>query len=317
MSEGRNTSGGADLDRLRRIRDRLEQRARITRAIRELFDSKGFLEVETPRRIQSPAPELQIDLEPTGDRFLAASPELQMKRLLAAGYERIYQICHCFRRGESGDLHQPEFTMIEWYRLGAGYQQLMLDCEELLEAAASSVGVFPEVALDGGTVALGAPFERIELADAFESAAGWRPGANPDPDRFDRDLVDKVEPWLPGDRPVFLVGYPAAMASLARIDPENQARAERFELYAGGLELANGFGELVDPLEQRRRFEEESAARVQRGAPRIPLDERFLSALEAGLGECAGIALGIDRLVMLLTGAARVDEVVAFPEGTA
>jgi lysyl-tRNA synthetase class 2 len=317
VENGHDRSDRTGLERLRETRPRLEQRARIGRAIRAWLDDQGFLEVETPLRIESPAPELHIDVEPSGERFLIASPELQMKRLLAAGYERIYQICRCFRRGERGDLHQPEFTMLEWYRRGGGTGDLMRDCEQLIEATAREVSAFPTVERDGRSVDLTGPFERIEVGDAFERAAGWRPGSAPEADRFDRDLVDKVEPWLPFDRPVFLTGYPAAMASLARIDPTDPTRAERFELYAGGLELANGFAELTDPVEQRRRFEAESAARAEAGLATAPLDERFLATLENGLGECAGIALGVDRLVMLLTGAERVDEVVAFPEGTA
>jgi lysyl-tRNA synthetase class 2 len=315
--KGRKRRAVEDRERLRRIRSRLERRARITSAIRGFFDGLGFLEVETPLRIESPAPERHIDVERTGERYLIASPELQMKRLLAAGYERIYQICHCFRRGERGDLHQPEFTMIEWYRLGGRVDDLRADCEQLIETAARAAGAFPTVARGDRDVDLRPPFERIDLGDAFEEAAGWRPGASPDPDRFDRDLVEKVEPWLPIDRPVFLCGYPAAMASLARIDLGDPTRAERFELYAGGLELANGFGELTDPAEQRRRFEAEAAARERAGLSVARLDERFLGALAIGLEDCAGIALGLDRLVTLLTGAARVDEVVAFPEGTA
>jgi len=316
VSDRSKESPAADLERLRRTRTRLERRARIVGAVRALLDGQGFFEVETPLRVASPAPERHIDHERSGDRFLIASPELQMKRLLAAGYERIYQICRCFRRGERGGLHQPEFTMLEWYRLGGGIEDLMRDCEQLVEAAARAVDTFPAVARGGGTIDLTPPFPRLDLGNAFEQAAGWLPGASPDPDRFDEDLVDKVEPWLPADRPAFLIGYPAAMASLARLSPEDPARAERFELYAGGLELANGFAELTDPAEQRRRFEAESSARAVAGLATAPLDERFLAALVHGLGDCAGIALGIDRLVMLLTDAISIDEVVAFPEGT-
>ncbi|MFO8072011.1 MAG: EF-P lysine aminoacylase EpmA [Polyangia bacterium] len=306
-----------DRRRLASLRERLEARARIFAAIRDWFATNGFLEVETPIRIPAPAPEIHIDAEPCGDRYLIASPELQMKRLLAAGYERIFQICRCFRRGERGDRHLPEFTMLEWYRAGGGPRDLMRDCEELLHAGAEATGSFPLVERYGFRIDLSAPFERIEVAGAFERAAGWRPGADPDPSRFERDLVERVEPSLPADRPVFLDRYPAAMASLARICPEEPDTAERFELYAGGLELANGFGELTDPAEQRGRFVAERTARKKAGKDVYPLDERFLAALELGLAPCAGIALGLDRLVMLLTCAESIDEVVAFPEGTA
>ncbi|MCP4675574.1 MAG: EF-P lysine aminoacylase GenX [Deltaproteobacteria bacterium] len=298
--------------RLVALRPFIEKRARIIDSLRRSLKDLGFLEVETPLRIPAPAPELHIEAEPSGDCFLVTSPELQMKRLLAAGYGNIFQICHCFRRGERGERHLPEFTMIEWYRTEATINELMDDCERLIGNAATATCGFPVIKGQTGNIDLTPPWERIEVADAFERHAGWRPGARPDPDRFDRDLVSKVEPALPKNRPVFLVGYPASQASLARLDPSNPARAERFELYAGGLELANGFTELVDPDEQRKRFTEEAHARNKAGKAPYPIDEKFLGAMELGLSPCAGIALGLDRLVMLLTGAVTIDNVVTF-----
>lgn len=308
----------AESDRIRlvNLKDNLIGRARILSAVRCFFSQAGFIEVETPLRIPAPAPELYIDTEPSGDRFLIASPELQMKRLAAAGYDKIFQLCRCFRQGERGEKHLPEFTMLEWYRLEADMSGLMTDCENLLIAAANGAFGIDAALKNRCGLALTTPFERIEVADAFERWAGWRPNGNPDAERFDRDLVDKVEPNLPSNRPVFLVGYPSALASLSRLDPQNPERAERFELYAGGLELANGFSELTCPHQQRRRFESEEAARRAKGKAPYPTDVRFLSALTLGLGDCAGIALGIDRLVMLLLGAGTIDEVTAFPEGT-
>ncbi len=306
-----------ELERLARLRPALEKRARIIEAVKKHFYDLGFLEVETPVRIPSPAPELHIDAEPSGARFLSTSPELQMKRMLATGqYNRIFQICRCFRRGERGEIHLPEFTMIEWYRVGVGIVEIMEDCEEMIRCAAIACGVFPKVNRKNATVDLSPPWDRMSVADAFEEFAGWRPGASPDPHRFDMDLVEKVEPSLPLTRPVFLVGYPSSMASLARLSPDDPNTAERFELYAGGLELANGFAELTDPVEQRKRFEDEESARRAAGKQPYTVDERFLAALESGLAPCAGIALGVDRLVMLLTGAEKIDDVVAFPEGT-
>ncbi|MDD5309305.1 MAG: EF-P lysine aminoacylase GenX, partial [Deltaproteobacteria bacterium] len=213
-----------------------------------------------------------------------------------------------------GARHQPEFTMLEWYRRDAGSDELMRDCEGLVAACAAAVERLPGPRLLPPGLDIETPWERLAVADAFERHAGWRPGAAPDEDRFDRDLVDKVEPALPRDRPVFLFGYPASMASLARLVPGDPSIADRFELYVAGLELANGFAELTDPAEQRRRFEEERAARLAAGKPVWPLDERFLKALELGMRPAAGIALGVDRLVMALTGAATIDEVVAFPD---
>lgn len=317
MIDEEDSGARVDRRRLELKRPFLEGRQRALRAIRETFEGWGFMEVETPTRIPAPAPEQHIDAEPSGRRYLITSPELQMKRLMAAGYEKIFQICHCFRRGERGDRHLPEFTMLEWYRTRSTVQDLMRDCELLVEAAAKAVGSFPVVKRGGISVNLTAPWERIEVSDAFEEHAGWRPGADPSPDRFNRDLAFKVEPSLPGDRPVFLAGYPAAMAALSRLDPADPSRAERFELYAGGLELANGYTELVDPDEQTRRFKDEAKKRKEQGRRAYPLDNRFLAALRLGLEPCAGIALGFDRLAMLLTGAETIDEVVAFPEGTA
>jgi lysyl-tRNA synthetase class 2 len=257
---------------------------------------------------------VHIDVEPSGECFLIASPELQMKRLLAAGYDRIFQICHCFRRAERGRLHLPEFTMMEWYRSHAGIEELMADCERMICSAAKAADAYPLIRRFNQTIDLGPPWHEIEVKDAFERFAGWRPGASPDPNRFDMDLVDKVEPALPKDKPVFLKGYPAAMASLARLDPTDETRAERFELYVGGVELANGFVELTDPVEQRRRFETDALARRKNKQTVYPVDERFIQALALGLDQCAGIALGLDRLIMLLTGAPGIDDVVAFPE---
>ncbi|MCP4198184.1 MAG: EF-P lysine aminoacylase GenX [Proteobacteria bacterium] len=302
--------------RLARVAPYLNKRAKVIDAIRKKFESWGFLEVETPTRIPAPAPESHIDAEPSGKQFLVPSPELQMKQLLAAGYDKIFQICHCFRQGERGDTHLPEFTMLEWYRLNASIINLMGDCEQLVESAAKAVQAYPTTHRQNNPINLSGPWERLEVADAFERYAGWRPGSNPDPNRFDVDLVSKVEPGLPPNRPVFLVGYPAAMASLAKLDETDTTRAERFELYAGGLELANGFTELTDPKEQRDRFEKEKNARSAAKKTVYPLDENFLGALEQGLGPCAGIAMGLDRLVMVLTGASVIDDVVAFPEGT-
>lgn len=303
----------ADAERLRGVLGNLKVRAQIMNALRLHFRGQGFMEVETPCRIPSPAPERHIDLEPSGSWFLMASPELQMKRLVAAGYDRVFQICRCFRAGEQGMRHQPEFTMLEWYRTGAGLEELMADCEALVCACAESLGVGSVLRYQGALIDIRRPWPRLAVGEAYERFAGWRPGADPDPDRFDLDMVDKVEPSLPSERPCFLHDYPAAMASLARLRPDDPAVAERVELYIGGLELGNGFVELVDAAEQRSRFEQESAFRQRHGKPSWPLDEKFLAALERGMPPCAGLALGLDRLVMLLCNAATIDEVVAFP----
>ena len=196
----------AATERLARLEPRLKKRSDVIVAIRRQFGAWGFLEVETPTRIPAPAPESHIDAPPSGDQFLISSPELQMKRLLGAGYDKIFQICHCFRQKERGETHLPEFTMLEWYRLDASMTDLMRDCEKLVVSAAKAVDAYPTVHRHSHSIDLTPPWERLEVADAFERYAGWRPGANPDPNRFDMDLVSKVEPALPSDRPLFLVG---------------------------------------------------------------------------------------------------------------
>ncbi len=290
----------------------LRQRARIIAAIRHMFASADFLEVETPLRIPAPAPELHIDPTPSGDAFLIASPELQMKRLMAAGCDRIFQICHCFRDGERGPRHLPEFTMLEWYRAGGTLADLMDDCRAIVTAGACAVGSPETITRQGTLIHLNDEWPVLEVQDTFERLADWRPGADPDPLRFDMDLVDRVEPALPADRPCFLAGYPAAMASLARLDNDNPERALRMELYAGGLELANGYEELTDARLQRERFIAEEARRRAAEKPPFPMDEAFFKALETGLPPCAGMAMGLDRLVMLLTDLPTINDVVAF-----
>ncbi len=290
----------------------LALRARVRRAIREFFDARGFLEVETPVRIPAPALERHIDAVPSGAAWLRTSPELHMKRLLAAGCERIYQMGPCFRAGERGDRHHPEFTLLEWYRAGAGYLDLLADTRELLAAVAVAAIGRAAIATRAGRLALAAAWEAITVSAAFRRWAGWDPVAAFDEQRFEADLVAKVEPRLPTDRPAVLMDYPAAAAALARRKPDDPRVAERWELYLGGLELANAFSELTDAVEQRARFEACAAARRAAGLPVYPLDEAFLAALAAEMPPSAGIALGIDRLVMLLAGAATFDEVLPF-----
>ncbi len=266
--------------------------------IRHFFAQRNFLEVETPVRLPCPALETHIDAEPSGDWFLRTSPELHMKRLLAAGFERIFQIGPCFRRGERGERHHPEFTMLEWYRTGTDYLGILDDTKALLAAAG-----LPE-----------RRWEVIPVSEAFLRWAGWDPSQAYDAARFELDLVDKVEPALPRDRAVVLIDYPAEAAALSRRKPDAPHLAERWELYLDGIEIANAYSELTDPEEQRRRFAEAARARAAMGKPVYAVDEAFLAALEAGLPPCGGIALGIDRLVMALAGATSLDVVIPFRE---
>lgn len=292
-------NGDEGLTRLGRKRPWLEQRARILQGIRAFFVERGFLEVETPHRVPANAPEPHLDAVRSGDWYLHTSPELAMKRLLAAEYPKIFQLCRCWREGERGRRHLAEFTMLEWYRAGVDYRALMEDCEDLLPALGFGRGDER-------------PWPRISVAEAFGMWAGTSPEAALAAGTFDECVAFRVEPALAElGSPVFLVDYPAACAALARRKPGRTDLAERFELYAGGLELANGFSELTDPEEQRARFVADRASRRAAGKDPYPMPEPFLRDL-ARLPPCAGIALGVDRLVMLLTGAEEIGEVVAF-----
>jgi elongation factor P--(R)-beta-lysine ligase len=292
---------------LSRRRDALEQRGAIFDRIRCFFKGKGYLEVETPFRIPAPAPEAQIDAIASAGWFLQTSPELCMKRMLAAGYQRIFQICRCWREGERGVRHLPEFTMLEWYRAGADYLSIMEETEELVAAAA---GV-PQVSYRGHSIDLAPPWERITVAEAFERYAESSPEEALAVGNFDEIMVERIEPRLGLVRPTFIYDYPACCGALARLKEGDPSIAERFELYLGGLEIANAFSELTDPLEQRARFEVEAAERAFLGKPGYPVAEKFLQAL-AIMPPAAGIALGLDRLVMVLLDAETIDQVVAF-----
>ena len=291
--------------------DALRRRARMIRAIRRFFQDKDFLEVETPLRIPAPAPESHIDVVASGEWFLQPSPELCMKRLLAAGYPRIFQICKCFRVGERGDRHLPEFTMLEWYREGTDYRTLMDDCEALITLVARELGFDGIFSRQGREIRLVIPWERITVREAFRRYATMTAAEALRTDRFDEILASEVEPNLGMGSPVFLYEYPAELGALARVKEGDPGIAERFELYCAGLELANAFSELTDAEEQRRRFEEASHDRRLNGSPLYPMPERFLAALPQ-MSPSAGIALGVDRLAMLLADKSRIDEVVAF-----
>ncbi len=292
---------------LARKRPALEARARIVQTIRAFFVGGDFLEVETPHRIPANAPEIHIDAVPSGGWSLHTSPELAMKRLLAAGYPRLFQLCRVWRQGERGRRHLPEFTLLEWYRSGCDYTALMTDCETLL------ANLVPAAALSVGDrrVDLTRPWERLTVADAFARHASLPLAEALAGERFDEILTTEIEPRLGWETPTFLTDYPAELAALARRKPGNPAVAERFELYIAGVELANAFSELTDAAEQRSRFARDEALRCAAGKPPCPTPEPFLREL-AAMPPSAGIALGLDRLVMLLTGAATIDEVVAF-----
>lgn len=297
--------------------DALRQRHRVLQAVRGYFDGLGFVEVETPVAVPSPGLELHLDaFEMVGlkqRRWLQTSPEYHMKRLLAAGMGNIYQLCKTFRRDEQGSLHEPEFTMLEWYRPNAGSLEMMRDTERLVAQAARLLRGSTRIPGLRGAVDLTPPWEELTVAEAFARYAS-RPLDEllRDEDAFYLSLIDEVEPNLGRGRPTFLTRYPASMAALARLCPDDPSVADRFEAYIDGVELCNGFGELVDAAEQRRRLERDAQQRRRLNKTPYPIDERFLAALEQGLPASGGNALGVDRLVMLLLGARCVQDVVAF-----
>jgi lysyl-tRNA synthetase class 2 len=309
----------------RRVRDgrqdvaQLLARERVVDGIRAFFKARGFHEVETPLLVAHPGMEPHLEVFKTelvtargarADAYLTTSPEYAMKKLLAAGLGRIFQVCKAFRnREEVSAGHNPEFTILEWYRANADYTALMDDCEGLL-------GELSEGSLKQ-------PFERVSVREAFEryadvnldaddlSQSRYAPGTWEQ--LFHQILLNEVEPHLGRDRPTILYDYPIQLAALARPKPGDPRYAERFELYAGGLELGNAFSELVDPVEQRRRLESEREERIESGRTVYDMDEDFIRALEVGIPPSAGIAVGVDRLVTLLTGARAVRDVLWFP----
>jgi lysyl-tRNA synthetase class 2 len=333
-------SGGEDW-RPAASRALLAQRAALLARTREFFAARGVLEVDTPILVNAPASDVHIvsaavqlarDAPPAPGAaqaaahpplYLHTSPEYAMKRLLAAGSGDIFQVCHVVRGAEHGRLHNPEFTLIEWYRVGFSLAALMDEVEALVRlllgpAAAHRAGerisyrdaFLRELGLDP----LGAPDEALEKAARPLGLVG----AGADRDAWLELLMGAaVGPRLGRNALTFIHGYPASQAALARLDPHDPRTARRFELYCDGIELANGFHELAAATEQRARFERDNAERRRRGLASGPIDERLLAALASGLPDCAGVALGFDRTLMLATGASRIEEVLAFPTARA
>ena len=336
-------------DRLARRRANLAARGRILGAVRDFFAAALYIEVDTPALQVSPGLEPHLKAfatmlhDPQGggarQRYLHTSPEFAMKKLVAGGLPRIWQLAHVYRDGERSATHHPEFAMLEWYRAGASYHDLMGECEALLRAVQTAAGS-AALRWRGRSADARLPWQRLTVAEAFERHAGidllstapeperpdaallgtaaTRIGLAPHPgddweSLFFRIFLEFVEPHLGIAAPTILYDYPLALAALSRPKPGDPRLAERFELYVCGLELANAFGELTDPAEQRRRFMAEQARKQALYGETYPIDEDFLAALEHGLPECAGIALGFDRLVMLATGAEHIEEVLWAP----
>ncbi len=285
-------------------------RGRVLRAVRKFFWDAGYLEVETPIRIPAPAPEEHIDAPESGEWFLHTSPELCMKRLLAAGFQKIFQICRCFRSGERGRRHLPEMTLLEWYTANTDYLDMMTQCERLIQYIVKSLGR-EQLQYRGSVIDLAGPWERLTVADAFKHYGSLSLDQALEDGRFDEILGLEIEPMLGKKQPVFLYDYPIACGALARCKAQDSMIAERFELYICGLELCNAFSELCDPVEQQTRFDEALTQRAAAGKSPYPLPTRFLAALK-DMPAAAGNALGIDRLVMLVSNCDKIDNVVTF-----
>ena len=282
--------------------DNARRHSLLLQALREFFTDHGFVEVTTPLRLQAPAPEAEIEPIPAGDNaWLRTSPELQMKRLLAAGHERIFQIGPCFRRGEYGRRHRPEFTLLEWYEAGAGYRDLIPFTHDLLCRAADTLQVAADRVARTATVTVAEAFARFADTPLDQALAD---------DRFEEVLVTQVEPALGRDGPTFLLDYPRAHAAFAVVRQGPPPVAERWEVYLDGIELANACTELRDAGEQRRRFDTALAHKRRQAQPTWPVDEAFLAELPA-MPPAAGCALGVERLLMALC---ELDDIAhAFP----
>lgn len=298
--------------------EELHLRAALFRTIRKFFYQQNFLEVDTPIRQPVIIPESNIEPILSGTHFLQTSPELCMKRLIAAGCTKIFQLCHCFRKEERGSRHLEEFFMLEWYRRGGDYFNLMNDCQQLFcYIAIELCSKFPDCSstikkMSGDNhKKFDMPWQRITVAEAFDR---WSPLPLEQAlaeDNFDEILVRYLEPNLGYDSPALLYDYPIALASLARKKKDDPRVAERFELYIEGIELANGFSELTDPQEQRLRFEDEIDEIEKKSGGRRQMPQTFLKELEH-MEDTAGIALGVDRLFMLLLGKKNINRAVTF-----
>jgi lysyl-tRNA synthetase class 2 len=289
----------------------LRMRALIIQTIRAFFIGRGYLEIETPNLIPAPAPETHIDAVRAANGFLHTSPELCMKRLLSMGYSAIFQICKCYRGGERGRHHLPEFTLLEWYRAGADYMDIMKECEEMIRSVAAEMGRGDRIQYMGREIDLKGPWQRMTVHEAFQRYSPMSLEDALDTDRFDEIMVLHIEPGIDISRPLFLYDYPPSLAALSRIKRSDPLLAERFELYMGGLELANAFSELTDVDEQVKRFEKERERRRQLGKADYPFPDRFIKEL-GNMPDSAGIAFGIDRLVMLFADKETIDDVVSF-----
>ena len=304
----------ADAAQLAAKRPRLAARARMLCALRNWFAQHDFLEVESPVRLSAPALEDYIDaVEAGAGCWLRTSPELHLKRMLAAGYERIFEIGPCFRAGESGDHHREEFTMLEWYRRGGSWRDLMADAQGMVRAAIAAIHP-GKTALPfrGKLIRFDQNWQELTVFDAFERYAEMSLSEAIRRGEFELQLCEKVEPHLGNDAPLFLTEYPVECSGLSAPLEGRPGFVARWELYVAGLEIGNACSELVDPPEQERRFQATAELRARENRPVYPMDQPFMNAIWNGLAPSAGTAIGLDRLAMVLTDAADIAEVRAF-----
>ena len=283
--------------------DLLKKRAKIISAIRSFFESKKFVEVETPIRTPAPLPEQNIDALKCGNFYLATSPEPYMKRLLAGGFDKIFQITKCFRNAEIGDKHNIEFTMLEWYRRDAGYLKLIDDVKNLLNFICDKANcnkIFSDC-------------EIISLDDAWKEFTGTALDDIPDGFEFDKTMVEIIEPNLPENKPVVITDFPAVFSPMCKQKSDKPFRAERLEIYINGIELANGCTEQIDKNLQTKRLRDEQSKREKMGKDVYPWPDKFVDSLD-NMPPSAGMALGIDRLIMILCGVNNIEDVLTFSE---
>ena len=305
-----------DLLRINSIASNLRFRSNFLFNFRRFFIENSFVEIDTPILIKAPAPEDYINAPQAGRFFLRTSPELHMKRLAAAGFEKFFQIGSCFREDEIGRKHNVEFTMLEWYEQDSDYKQFMRFTEKMLrETILKTCGTL-KIHYNNSIIDFGSEWNILTVKEAFHKYAATTPEQAIADDEFEIILTEKIEPCLPKDRPLFLVDYPVSMAALSKVKPDDHTVAERWELYIGGLEIANTYSELTDYNEQKKRFDKAHQFRRENSFPMYPDDNDFFESLEYGLPKLGGSALGIDRLIMILTNSLDIKNVVAFTEQT-
>ena len=308
------TAAKKDADRLKGLQGSLRKRGAMMSALRQWFSKEDFLEVESPVRLPAPALEDYIDAVESGQgMWLRTSPELHLKRLLAAGYPRIFEIGPCFRLGESGDHHREEFTMLEWYRLLGSWTDLMADAQGMVAAALEATNPGKHaLPFRGQMIDFSGDWPQLTVREAFERYASIPLRQAIDEGKFELMLCTEVEPHLGNGAPLFLTEYPMECSGLSAALPGKPGYVARWELYIAGLEIGNACTELSDPPEQERRFQATAYLRDADRRPIYPMDQPFMNAMWNGLPHCAGTAIGLDRLAMVLTNAGDIAEVRAF-----